>query len=81
MTLKTAVLAPIPRARASIATSVKPGLLRVHYGLPATRADDFFRDFEIASLQAHGTKRIPAAHALLHLFVGGHFEVFAQFFI
>src|SRR5436190_22156952 len=54
---------------------------RVHYGLPATRADDFFRAIETATLQSHCPKRILAAHSLLHLFVVGHFEVFAQFFI
>jgi len=50
---------------------------RVHYGLPATRADDFFRTIETPTLQPHCPKRILAAHALLHLFVGGHFEVCA----
>jgi len=44
-------------------------------------ADDFFRAIETPALQPHCPKSILAAHALLHLFVGSHFEVFAQFLI
>src|SRR6266576_2136403 len=37
---------------------------------PAGRADDFLRNFETPPLQAHGAKRILAAHPLLYLFFG-----------
>ncbi|PYU72208.1 MAG: hypothetical protein DMG52_19260 [Acidobacteria bacterium] len=34
----------------------------------------FLRNFEVSPLQPHGSKRILAAHALLHLFFGGHLQ-------
>src|SRR5216683_6317924 len=54
---------------------------RVHYGLPATRADDFFRAIETPNLQPHCPKRILAAHALFHLFFGCHLLVGAKLLI
>src|SRR2546427_623412 len=41
---------------------------------PARRANDFLRAFEIAALQAHGAKRILAAHPLLHSSFGCHVQ-------
>ncbi len=38
------------------------------------RADDFLRNFRTPPLQAHGSKRILAAHPLLHLFFGCHLQ-------
>jgi len=54
---------------------------RVHYGLPATRADDFFRAIETATLQPYCPKRILAAHALLGLFFSCHLLVGAKLLI
>src|SRR6266478_2292348 len=47
----------------------------------AGRADDFLCNFETPPLQAHGAKRILAAHSLLHLFLGCHLEEAAQLFV
>src|SRR6267378_172820 len=48
------------------------------FRFPGCRTDDLLRDFEIASLQAHGAKRILATHALFHLFTCFHLQVGAQ---
>src|SRR6267142_2414938 len=45
---------------------------RLDKRFPSGRADDPPRNFETPLLQAHGAKRILAAHALLHLFFGCH---------
>ena len=45
------------------------------------RADDFHRNFRTPPLQAHGSKRILAAHPLFPLFFGCHLQEAAQFLI
>src|SRR5213082_2850377 len=54
---------------------------RLHKKFPAARADDFLAAFEIASLQAHGAKRILTTYALPHLFCRCHFQVGGQLLI
>src|SRR6266550_1713330 len=52
-----------------------------HGKSPAGSADDFFCNFEVSSLQAHGAKRILVVHALLQLFFSCHIEEAAQLFV
>jgi hypothetical protein len=46
----------------------------LHKRFPAGGADDFLRNFETSSLQTHSSKRVLAAHTLLHLFFGCHLQ-------
>src|SRR5213080_36267 len=50
-------------------------------GFPAGGANDGPRNFEIALFQAHGAKRISAAHAVVHFFYSRHVEEIAELFI
>jgi len=54
---------------------------RLDKRFPADRADDFLRNFGASSLQTHSSKRILAAHTLLHLFFGCHIQETTQFFV
>jgi|HubBroStandDraft_2_1064218.scaffolds.fasta_scaffold1456093_2 hypothetical protein len=45
------------------------------------RVDDFLRNFEASSLQAHGAKHILATHTLLNVFFGCHLQEAAQFLV
>src|SRR5437660_12594522 len=46
----------------------------LHKTLPASRANDFLRTFEIPPLQAHVPKRFLTAHTSLHLFLGSSLQ-------
>jgi len=50
-----------------------PGACTGQYVAPGS-TDDFLRNFETPLLQAYRPKRVLAAHALLHLFLGCHLE-------
>jgi hypothetical protein len=80
-TLKMAVFAPMPSARR--ATAVNQAFSSSEAQIlpqgpdkrfPASRTDDFLRNFEASSLQTHRSKRILAAHSLLHLFFCCHLQ-------
>ena len=87
-------VAPMPRVSSKNCNGGKAGRLAEHADgeaqilqasfhkrFPACRADDFLRNFETATLQAHGANGFPTAHALLHLFFGCHLLVGAELLI
>lgn len=71
---KVAAFAPMPRARVRTATAVKPGRLAQRADakakVPSARLEErfltphFVRNFEVASLRIHRSKRILAARPL-----------------
>src|SRR5207237_396070 len=52
---------------------------RVHYEFPASRADDFLRNFESALLKSDRAKSFLVAQAILHLFGGCHLQLSPHF--
>ena len=53
----------------------------VHKGFPASRANFFLGDFQIAAFQTHGAKRRVAAHATCNFVLGRHFQESTQLFV